>query len=63
MGISHFNESLLTLSDFFFDNFISTVIIKVEFFLDFVHLNKKKGYDVLDIKTVMIKDVPDVLDF
>ena len=42
MGISHLDEPILTLSDLFFDNFICAVVIEIEFFLGFAHLNKLK---------------------
>ena len=63
MSISHLNESFLTLSDFLFNNFIGAVVIEIDFFLDFIHLNKVKSYEMLDVETVVVKNISDALDF
>jgi hypothetical protein len=63
VSIGHFDEPFFTLSDFLFNDFIGAVVIEIEFFLNFVHLNERKNYEMLDIKAVMIEDISDVFDF
>jgi hypothetical protein len=61
MDISHLNKSFFTLSNFLFNNFIGAIVIEINLFLDLVHLNKRKSYEVLDIKAVVVKNISDVL--
>jgi hypothetical protein len=62
MYVSHLNKSFFAFTNFLFNNFIGTIVIEINLFLNLVHLNKRKSYEMLDIKAVVVKNISDVLD-